>query len=231
MIYIFDVDGTLTKSRNVIDPKFKTFFEHFISKNRVWLISGSDKDKTIEQLGHNIWGSVERAYQCSGNQLYEKGELVRENKFNHPYVLTLLEHFLINSEYKKQYGNHIEERPGMVNFSVVGRNCSQKQREEYFEWDKVNKEREKFVWEITQRYPWLDATVGGEISIDIYNRGEDKGQIVQDVDSNFTFFGDRLEPGGNDYPVLRENISKKLKGNKFHQVKNWQETLNILKNE
>ena len=47
MIYIFDVDGTLTKPRNVIDPKFKTFFEAFIQKNRVWLISGSDKDKTI----------------------------------------------------------------------------------------------------------------------------------------------------------------------------------------
>jgi len=29
MIYIFDIDGTLTPSRNVIDPKFKTFFEHF----------------------------------------------------------------------------------------------------------------------------------------------------------------------------------------------------------
>ena len=48
MIYIFDVDGTLTQSRNVIDPKFKTFFQAFIKKNRVWLISGSDKDKTIE---------------------------------------------------------------------------------------------------------------------------------------------------------------------------------------
>jgi phosphomannomutase len=231
MIYIFDVDGTLTKSRNVIDPKFKTFFEYFISNNRVWLISGSDKDKTIEQLGYNIWESVERAYQCSGNQLFIKGELIRENKFNHPYVNTLLEQFLIKSKYKHQYGNHIEERPGMVNFSVVGRNCNQKQRDEYFEWDKINKEREHFVWEIVERYPWLDATIGGEISIDIYNRGEDKGQIVKDADTNFTFFGDKLKQGGNDYPVIRECITKQLKDNKFNDVKNWQETLKILKDE
>ena len=48
MIYIFDIDGTLTPSRNPINPVFKTFFQHFVKNNRVWLVTGSDKDKTIE---------------------------------------------------------------------------------------------------------------------------------------------------------------------------------------
>ena len=228
MIYIFDVDGTLTKSRNVIDPKFKTFFEAFIQKNRVWLISGSDKDKTIEQVGFNIWGGVERVYQCSGNQLYIDGELIRENKFEHEYLDGLLEDFLERSSYEYRYGNHIEKRPGMVNFSVVGRNCTQEQRDQYFIWDLRHKEREEFAWEIRERYPWMDAVVGGEISIDIYNKGQDKGQIVDDIDDKFTFFGDRLEPGGNDYPVMKAVIDKKIKGNKFHHVKNWEDTKKIL---
>ena len=44
MIYIFDVDGTLTKSRNKMDLSFAQFFYDFTEHNRVWLISGSDKD-------------------------------------------------------------------------------------------------------------------------------------------------------------------------------------------
>ena len=36
MIYIFDVDGTLTPSRNPMDKEFKDFFKKFIKKKRVW---------------------------------------------------------------------------------------------------------------------------------------------------------------------------------------------------
>jgi phosphomannomutase len=229
MIYIFDIDGTLTPSRNVIDPKFKTFFEYFIKKNRVWLISGSDKDKTIEQIGHNIWGSVERAYQCSGNQLYEQGKLTSENKWECPdYLIELLEKFLDRSDYSHRYGNHIEKRVGMVNFSVVGRNCNQYQRDQYFIWDTRKKEREAFAWEIRNRYPWLDAVVGGEISIDIFPKGDDKGQIVTDIDGEFTFFGDKLQPGGNDYAMVSASLEQKRKDATFHEVESWEDTFNLL---
>ena len=117
----------------------------------------------------------------------------------------------------------------MVNFSTVGRDCNQEQRDAYFKWDNENKEREGIAWEITQRYPWLDATVGGEISIDIYRKGEDKGQILNDLNGEkFTFFGDKLQPGGNDYAILKENINRKLEGNKFHEVKSWKDTRDLL---
>ena len=32
-VYIFDVDGTLTLSRTLIDPEFKEFFLKFITDN------------------------------------------------------------------------------------------------------------------------------------------------------------------------------------------------------
>jgi phosphomannomutase len=100
MIYIFDVDGTLTPSRNPIDPVFKTFFQSFIKKHKVWLISGSDRDKTIEQVGFDIWGSVDRAYQNSGNQLYINDKLEYEYDFKLPIQCEgLLEIFLENSKY------------------------------------------------------------------------------------------------------------------------------------
>ena len=229
MIYIFDVDGTLTQSRNVIDPKFKTFFQAFIKKNRVWLISGSDRDKTIEQVGFDIWGSVERAYQNSGNQLYINGELEYQYEFELPLQCEgLLEMFLERSEYPYRYGNHIEKRDGSVNFSVVGRNCNQEQREHYDAWDKKHQERKQFAWEIRERYQNLDAVVGGEISIDIYEKGKDKGQIVKDIKGKFKFFGDRLYPGGNDFPIEQQIIYHGLKGCKTHHVKSWKDTEKIL---
>ena len=39
MIYIFDIDGTLTPSRNKMDKQFQELFKNFVSAYRVWLIS------------------------------------------------------------------------------------------------------------------------------------------------------------------------------------------------
>ena len=230
MIYIFDIDGTLTPSRNKIDKQFQELFKNFISAYRVWLISGSDHTKTIEQIGVDIWKDVERVYQCSGNQLFKKGSLIRSSDWEIPIQTKgCLEKFLKQSKYPHRYGNHIEERPGMVNFSIVGRQCTQEQREEYFKWDNKHKERIEFSKELRERYLGLDAVVGGEISIDIYPRGKDKGQIVDELkDDKFMFFGDRLEPGGNDYSMKLATIHKKLKGNEFFHVKSWKDTRNIL---
>ena len=229
MIYIFDVDGTLTPSRNPMDKDFKDFFKKFIKKKRVWLISGSDKDKTIEQVGEDIWKSVERAYQSSGNQLWVKGKLKYQYEFKtEDYLKELLEMFLDKSEYPHRYGNHIEERPGALNFSVVGRDCTQEQREHYAKWDDKHQERKDFAWEIKERYAWLDAVVGGEISIDIYEKFKDKGQIVKDIRGKFEFFGDRLYPGGNDFAIQQEIVIQKRKGCKTHRVKTWRDTEELL---
>ncbi len=230
MIYIFDIDGTLTPSRNIIDKKFKEDFINFCKHHKVWLVTGSDKDKSIEQLGEDAWLAADRAYQCCGNQLWEGGDLVRQTEWSGPeYLDIMLKMLLDKSNYPHRYGNHIEKRIGMVNFSVVGRNCTQEQRNEYFAWDKIKKEREAYSKEIKERFPWLDATIGGEISIDIYEKGADKGQILDDLNGeNFTFFGDNLIPGGNDYAIQEAAIEKKLKGNKFHHVKSWKDTRNLL---
>ena len=41
--FIFDVDGTLTPSRGIIDLNFKMFFNTFCLDNDVYLVTGSDK--------------------------------------------------------------------------------------------------------------------------------------------------------------------------------------------
>jgi phosphomannomutase len=230
MIYIFDIDGTLTPSRNPIDKKFKEDFLNFCNHNKVWLVTGSDKDKSVEQLGEDAWLAADRVYQSCGNQLWMEGKVVRQSEWSGTdYLDTLLNMMLDRSEYPHRFGNHIEKRIGLVNFSVVGRNCTQEQRNEYFKWDQEHQERKSFAEEICDRYTWLDASIGGEISIDIHEKGADKGQILDDLNGdNFTFFGDNLFLGGNDYAVKEATIRKKLTGNTFHHVESWKDTRDLL---
>ena len=100
MIYIFDIDGTLTPSRNPIDPKFKEDFLNFCNHNKVWLVTGSDKDKSVEQLGEDAWLAADRVYQSCGNQLWIDGKVVRESEWSGTdYLDNLLNMMLERSKY------------------------------------------------------------------------------------------------------------------------------------
>ena len=79
--YIFDIDGTLTPSRLPIDKKFESFFINWMKHKNVYLVTGSDKEKTIEQIGEIIWNGVKKVYQSCGNQVWKKGVLIKEVDF------------------------------------------------------------------------------------------------------------------------------------------------------
>ena len=76
--FLFDIDGTLTPSRSKIDSNFKEFFLKWMQKKCVYLVTGSDKEKTVEQVGLEIWKKVKRSYQSCGNAVYENGKLIRK---------------------------------------------------------------------------------------------------------------------------------------------------------
>ena len=227
--FIFDVDGTLTPSRGLIDKEFEQFFENFCLANDVYLVTGSDKPKTIEQVGEKIYNRCKRVYNCSGCDVWEGTTLVRASDWTLP---DLARTFLINCEYESDFslrtGNHIEERPGMVNFSVVGRNASLYERKQYVAFEEQNGERKKIADAFNMMFPDLQATVGGETGIDIAPRGSDKSQILVDFteDDTIHFFGDAMFEGGNDYPLKRALTER---GNSsIHRVSDWENTWELL---
>jgi phosphomannomutase len=226
--YIFDVDGTLTPSRQKIDPQFEAWFSNFISREKVWLVTGSDYPKTVEQLGSEICESVVTVYNCSGNDTRFKGKRVNAKTFEAPKELyDLMNGWLQTSSFPLRTGNHIEERMGTINFSIVGRNATLGERKLYVKHDLENRERESIAYQINLEFPDITATVGGETGIDIYRKGGDKSQILEDFDApydNIYFFGDKCEQGGNDWP-----LANKLKPKQVFNVSNWQETWKILK--
>ena len=203
--FVFDVDGTLTPSRGLIDLEFKMFFNTFCLTNDVYLVTGSDKPKTVEQIGETF-NLCKRVYNCSGNEVWEKDTLVRRNDWTLPSEAhEWLTEQLTTSAFSLRTGLHFEHRPGMCNFSIVGRNATSEQRKQYVDWDNAYDERNLIADKFNQLFPDITATVGGETGIDIAPKGMDKSQILGDFnkDDNIYFFGDRMDEGGNDYPLAQ----------------------------
>ena len=222
MNFVFDVDGTLTPSRDKIDPEFHDFFLNICHKQTVFIVTGSDYVKTEEQLGHDICYAVWGVFNCSGNMLTRRNVVMYTNDFE----LTQDELDLLDEEQKKsgftvRTGNHIEKRLGAVNFSIVGRNANSVERQQYKVWDEATNERVEICRRLNRLFTRLECVIGGETGIDIFMKGHDKSQIAKYV-KPFVFFGDRCEVGGNDHSIFTV-------ANQAYQVRDWQETYRVLK--
>tara|TARA_R100001443_G_scaffold58122_1_gene68669 strand:+ start:33 stop:731 length:699 start_codon:yes stop_codon:yes gene_type:complete len=228
MKYLFDIDGTLTPSRKKIEHEFWAPFLIFCRKHDVYLVTGSDREKTVEQLGLDICYTAKRVYNCSGCDVYEKDKNVYKDTWKpSDEVKQFLQDELDYSQFMIRTDPHIEERPGCINFSILGRGANWTEREVYKEWDKDEHERVSIARRFNERFPDLYATVGGQTGLDIAPLGRDKSQILRDFneDDELHFFGDRMEEGGNDY-TLAEAV--KERGGKAYHVKDYKDTWEIL---
>ena len=216
--FIFDVDGTLTPSRQPICTSFLAFFSDFISDNDVYLVTGSDRQKTLEQVTPSIYNKCKRVYNCSGSDVYEGDENVYRSEWELP---SDVERFLYDeldySQFPMRNGNHIERRPGGVNFSILGRDKDPfLGRQEYIEWCKRTNEREDIAHRLKDAFPGLSIALGGQTGLDIGPYGSDKSQILRDfkLGQRLYFFGDRMEEGGNDYSLGK--AVKEMGGYTYH---------------
>lgn len=206
---VFDVDGTLTPSREKIDPIHAETLLEFAKKTDVYILTGSDFPKTKEQLGE-ITKVVKGCYQCVGNELWINDELVQSTpKFDIPkLMLRWCKEKLAESRFPHRTGKkHVDLRAGMMNFSILGRGCTREQREEYIEYDLEYGEREELANEFNDMFKTFSAQIAGETGIDISEVGKDKGQVfkpLEELYNSIIFFGDDTQPGGNDYPFVEK---------------------------
>ena len=222
-----------------MDPSFKKWFKEWVRRGdkQVYFATGSDYPKAQEQLGNDMLNIAQAVFCCAGNAIYHKGEIKYASKWTlkEPMIQWLNEQ-LFFSLFTGKAGVHIENRIGLVNFSVVGRAADKEQRKKYIEFDKRTGERKKIVELFNKKFNNIAiAQVAGETGIDIMEPGKDKGQIAKYFVEPYLhvyFFGDQMEFGGNDFPLgmaLKENyIHMKQSEATTVKVKSWKDTWNYL---
>lgn len=229
--YIFDVDGTLTPSRQRIDAEFKYWFKTFCQYNDVYVVTGSDREKTIEQLTPDIYNKCKRAYQCSGNDVWEKDKHISSTEFKLTEQLYKdLNEEISNSRFYQKNGNHIEERDGLANFSIPGRGINLELRSMYRQWDEHKNERYDIAKRLAEKHSEYEFKVAGETGIDISYKGNNKSMILKDFEDTDTiyFFGDKTLLGGNDHEIALA-VSDRLGKNKTFTVSDWRHTWKLLR--
>jgi phosphomannomutase len=217
-IALFDLDGTLSLPRQKCDTTMIEFLAQLRKVTLVGIVSGSDLVKINEQLGCSAFEVADYVFSENGVQGFFNGDQIismsiakelGEDKLKE--VINFVLHYIADLDIPIKRGTFIEYRLGMLNFSPIGRNCSQEERMEFFEYDKKHGIRKQMVQVLESMFKDrfnLQFSIGGQISIDCFIQGWDKRFCLQHFDSEKTkihFFGDRTSPGGNDYEIYEDS--------------------------
>jgi phosphomannomutase len=248
-LILFDVDGTLTQSRKVIEHPMLECLKRLkaIPNIHIGFVGGSDLGKQIEQLGEENFHLFDWRFSENGLLGYKGNRCIHQRNF----IETLTEsHFkqfinvclsvLSTLDCPVKRGTFIECRNGMINLCPVGRSCNQVEREEFEQYDNKHKVRENMNNKIQEKWmeyitsnnienlPEIKFSIGGQISVDVFPKGWDKTYCLQFVEGEYDeihFFGDKTHKGGNDYEIFTDS---RVIG---HKVEKYQDTIEILNKE
>ncbi len=234
-IYVFDMDGTLTPPRKPMEDEFLKKFLPWAKENKTFIVTGSDMNKIKEQITFEMIDAFTGIYSSMGNEFWRGQTRLEYNNFEAPSeLIDDLEKYRAQTTYPYQlFGNYIERRTGMLNFSVIGRDCPYEEREKYFAWDSTHHEREKIQDKLLKKYPEFEVSIGGMISMDIIKKGFGKDQVAQKLRLKYpndliVFFGDKTFEGGNDY-ALAHALELMDSNTKIVQVSGPSDVLSFLK--
>ncbi|BEH03039.1 HAD-IIB family hydrolase [Brooklawnia propionicigenes] len=107
-------------------------------------------------------------------------------------------------------GPRIEDRGSQITYSALGQQAAVDDKKA---WDPDGSKREKLRAAVAKELPDLEVRAGGSTSIDVTRRGIDKAYGITSLSrqtgiglDQMLFIGDRLMPGGNDYPVAELGV-------------------------
>ncbi|XP_078273703.1 phosphomannomutase 2 [Rhinoraja longicauda] len=217
VLCLFDVDGTLTEARQRIVPHMAEFLQRLRARVRIGIVSGSDVDKIKEQLGGDIISKADYVFAENGLVAYKAGTFFEKQSIQEHLGEEVLQNlinyslnYMASIKLPRKRGTFIEFRNGMLNISPIGRSCSQEERIEFFELDKKENIRKKFVADLQREFAGkgLTFSIGGQISFDVFPDGWDKryclGILADDNLKAIHFFGDKTSPGGNDHEIYSD---------------------------
>lgn len=239
-VIIFDLDGTLTKSKAVLDKEMASLICRLLEKKFVAIMSGGNYPQFKNQFLKYLKCDKERLKKLfilpvSGGSLYK----YKANKWHLEYsnTLTAKEKARVFVAFQKAfqdigyiaprttYGKAIEDRESQITFSALGQKAPFKEKKK---WNERNDIRPKLKLALEKYLSDFEARLGGLTSIDITKKGIDKAYGAKQLakllfvsKKEIVYIGDALFKGGNDYAIKRVKIDTA-------QVKDEKETKQLI---
>lgn len=223
----FDLDDTLAVTKSPISDRIAELLGQILEEFEVCIISGGRfeqfKMQVIDRLHiePNKLNKLHLMPTC-GTRYYRYDDIKEEWSQQYAEDLTeeqksqVIEVLEVSAKKLGLWeaspaGDIIEDRGSQITFSALGQRATP---EDKYAWDPDGIKKASLRDLAAQSLPGLEVRAGGSTSIDVTREGIDKAYGMQKLieelgisKDDILFFGDRLEEGGNDYPVKAMGIA------------------------
>jgi len=223
-IIVFDLDGTLARSKSSLDEEMSVLLGNLLQKRNVAIISGGGFPQFEKQiLGHLTCSKdlLEKLtiFPTKGGAMYEFKKGVWQEIYSKSFseeekykVIKAVD--TVSSEVDflsgECFGQRLEDRGAEFTFSALGQGAPQIEKEN---WDRDYTKRKTLENKLKKLLPDFDVVIGGSTSIDITRKGINKAFAINEIMTRFgykkeeiLFVGDALFSGGNDASVKTTGV-------------------------
>jgi HAD superfamily hydrolase (TIGR01484 family) len=219
----FDLDDTLAPSKTRLPDPMADALKELLAATEVAIISGGNlgqfQNQVLTPLGEECrlaglhllptCGTQYLRYEPSGWVEVYREELTADQRDRALSVLRrgAMELGLWSEQ---TWGPILEDRGSQITFSALGQQAPVDAKKA---WDPDNRKKAALRDYCAALLPDLEVRSGGSTSVDVTRIGIDKGygmsRLIERTcisREEMLFYGDRLDPGGNDRPVLDMGI-------------------------
>jgi HAD superfamily hydrolase (TIGR01484 family) len=237
-VIAFDLDDTLAVSKSAISDRMGELFVDLLDVYDVCIISGGKFEQFKKQVVDRIEANAEQLSRLHlmptcGTRYYRYEDISSEWKIQYAEdlsdsqkkeIIAITEELTRKAELwpEQPYGDVIEDRNSQISISFLGQQAPVEEKEAWAA--KNSAKRLEVRAAIAERLPDFEVRAGGTTTIDITRLGIDKAYGMEKLlDSlhiskeEILFIGDKLDEGGNDYPVKAMGIDTLA-------VTRWQDT-------
>ncbi|HWH98504.1 MAG TPA: HAD-IIB family hydrolase [Pseudolysinimonas sp.] len=232
----FDLDDTLAPSKSPVDPRMAELLVKLLGVVEVCVISGGQFGQFESQLVDNLpldhpeaLAKMHLMPTC-GTQYYlhQQGSWVQQYAENLTDAQKAAALAAVESEARRlgfweseTWGPILEDRGSQITFSALGQAAPVDAKKA---WDPTGEKKNTLRAAVQHQLPDLEVRSGGSTSVDITRRGIDKAYGMRKLSEltdipfeQMLFVGDRLDPDGNDFPVIALGIPTRA-------VDGWEDT-------
>ncbi|MGA7570418.1 MAG: HAD-IIB family hydrolase [Candidatus Aquilonibacter sp.] len=221
-LIVFDLDGTLAKSKSALDDEMATLLERLMAVVKAAIISGGDlpqfQTQVIDRLPPGSNMANLSLLPTSGTKFY-----TYDGQWRKLYAedLSDAERHTIEDALEKAvaqagvqpaqtWGERIEDRGTQITYSALGQQAPLEAKET---WDPDFAKRKAIQTILEGTLPNFSVRLGGTTSIDVTRPGIDKAYGIHKLRDvlhipiqQMLYVGDAIFPGGNDYAALQAGV-------------------------